>query len=177
MKAAASLTGETFDHKVAAIFNNEVSARNAAKTLVETTSLADAQIFVVGPNDAHPGWELEPEDRGIWRTLVRSHIWLALMGAGLGVILFAVLYILGIQFVVLNPKTSAAIAIGFGAVFGMMFAGLLTLRPDHMPYISIAQSALRKGKYVVAVHARSAEQLKEAETGLHQFNVQTISTL
>jgi hypothetical protein len=104
-------------------------------------------------------------------------LWLALVGGVLGVFLFAALYAFDIQFVVLNAKSSAAIAIGFGIIFGMMFAGLLTLRPDHMPYVSIAQSALRKGKYVVAVHAKSAEQLKEAESGLSQFNVKTIKTL
>lgn len=176
MKTPA-ITGEAFDHKVAAIFENEAGARRAADTVREQTTLRDAQIFVVGPNDSHPGWELEPEDRGIWKTFVRSHIWLGLLGIVVGFLLFLLLFGIGIGFIVASPMPSALIATGFGGILGMMFAGLLTLRPDHMPYISIARSALKKGKYVVAVHAGSAEQLKEANAVLDKLDVRTISTL
>lgn len=171
------ITGETFDHKVAAIFADEASAKHAADLVRDATSVSDAQIFVVGPNDSHPGWELEPEDRGIWRTFVRTHLWIGLVGLVAGFFVFILLFLLGIDFVVASPLASALIATGFGGIFGMMFAGLITLRPDHMPYISIAQSALRKGKYVLAVHARSAEQLREANTVLDKLDVKTISTL
>lgn len=171
------ITGETFDHKVAAIFADEASAKHAADVVRGATSVSDTQIFVVGPTDSHPGWELEPEDRGIWRTFVRSHLWIGLAGAVAGFLVFILLFLLGIGFVVASPLASVLIATGFGGIFGMMFAGLITLRPDHMPYISIAQSALRKGKYVLAVHARSAEQLQEAKAVLEKLDVKTIGTL
>lgn len=171
------ITGETFDHKVAAIFENEASATQAAKAVRDATSLREAQIFIVGPNTPHPGWELEPEDTGIWNTLVRSHIWLAVVGAMLGIVFFLILYVSNIPFITQNALTSALLALGFGAVIGMMFAGLITLRPDHMPYVSMAKSALRKGKYVVAIHATTAEQLKEANAALDKLDVKKFSTL
>ena len=177
MKIATSISGEHFDHKVAAIFQDEFSAKRAVDILRKTTSLQSQQIFVVSPNDTHPGWELEPEDRGIWHTMLRAHVWLGLVGAAAGLLLFLILFALGIAFVVANAITAAAIAIAFGAVFGMMFGGLVTLRPDHMPYVSVSQSALRKGKFIVAVHASSGDQLKEANDAFSTLQVKTVSSL
>ena len=177
MKIATSISGEHFDHKVAAIFQDEFSAKRAVDILRKTTSLQNQQIFVVSPNDRHPGWELEPVDRGIWRTMLRAHVWLGLIGAVVGLLLFLILFATGIPFIVANAITAAAIAIAFGAVFGMMFGGLMTLRPDHMPYVSVSQSALRKGKFIVAVHASSANQLKEANYAFNKLQVKTVSSL
>lgn len=173
----SGLSGETYDHKVAAVFENEAGAKRAATVVSLSTSLHDSQIFVVGPNDKHPGWELEPEDKGIWRTLLRSHAWLAIVGAIVGIGFFLILFVLNIPFVTQNALTSLALAFGFGAVIGMMFAGLITLRPDHMPYISTATTALQEGKYVVAVHATSAEQMREASNVLDRLNVKSTSSL
>lgn len=177
MKIATGISGEHFDHKVAGIFQDEFTAKRAVDTLSKTTSLQNQQIFVVCPDDRHPGWELEPEDRGIWRTMIQAHFWLGLVGAAVGLIVFFVLFVSGVPFVTTNGVTSAVIAVAFGAVFGMMFGGLMTLRPDHMSYISVSQSALRKGQFVVAVHARSAEQLQEANDAFSKFQVKTVSSL
>lgn len=177
MKIATSITGEHFDHKIAAIFQDEFSAKRAVETLRKNTSLQNQQIFVVSPNDRHPGWELEPEDRGIWHTMLRAHAWLGLVGAGLGLVLFFILFALDIPFVVANAITTAALTTAFGAVFGMMFGGLVTLRPDHMPYVSVSQSALRKGKFIVAVHASTADQLKEANEAFRKLQVKTVSSM
>lgn len=177
MKIDTSISGEHFDHKVAGIFSNESSAKRAADALSKSTSLRANQIFVIGPNDRHPGWELEPEDRGIWHTMLKAHFWLGLVGGGVGFILFWILYASGIPFVVQNALTTVLITTAFGVVVGMMFGGLVTIRPDHMPYIVIAQSALRKGKFIVAVHATSMEQLKEANAEFDKLQVKTVSSL
>lgn len=177
MNITTQLNGENLDHKLAVIFDNESSARNIAEILRNALRLNRNQIHVIGPNDRHPGSGLEPEDRGIWRTMVRAHIWLGIAGAIGGLLLFAILFFIGIEFVVANALTTAVIAIAFGGVFGLMFGGLITLRPDHMPYISMAQSALRKGKYVLAVHASSADQLVAVKAELHKLNLETITSL
>lgn len=171
------LTGEKYDHKIASIFEVEKNAQQAADALRQQTSLGDHQVFVITPNDSHPGWELEPEDRGIWRTMIRAHVWLGLAGLVTGLVVFLVLFGLNIRFVVENAVASALIAVGFGGVIGMMFGGLVTIRPDHMPYVSMAQSALRKGKFIVAVHAKNNDQLQEAQSALQKFNAEVIRTL
>jgi hypothetical protein len=177
MNITTQLSGEDLDHKLAVVFDSESSARNIAEILRNALRLGWHQIHVIGPNDRHPGFELEPEDRGIWRTMVRAHVWLGIAGAIGGLLLFAVLFFVGIEFVVANAFTTAVIAVAFGGIFGLMFGGLVTLRPDHMPYISMAQSALRKGKYVLAVHASSADQLAAAKAELHKMNLETITSL
>ncbi|MGB3612020.1 MAG: hypothetical protein WA987_16725 [Cellvibrio sp.] len=177
MKIDTSISGEHFDHKIAGIFDDEGSAKSAADAISKATSLRANQIFVIGPNDRHPGWELEPEDKGIWHTMLKAHLWLGIVGGIVGFVLFLILFSAGIAFVVQNATTTAAITTGFGIVVGMMFGGLVTLRPDHMPYVSVSQSALRKGKFIVAVHATSADQLKEANLEFDRLHIKTVSSL
>lgn len=171
------ITGETFDHKIAAIFASETEALDAAESIRSHTTLRDAQVFIISPHDPHSGKALEPEDRGIWRTLVRSHIWLGIAGAAAGLILFGFLMAADIRFVVANAVTAMFITIVFGATTGMMLGGLITLRPDHMPYLMKTQAALKEGKYVVAVHATSSEQQQEAEKLLNTGEGETTQSL
>jgi len=171
------VTGETFDHKAAAIFDREPDAEHAAERVRSHTTTRNAQVFVISPRDPHPGKELEPEDRGIWQTLVRSHVWLAVAGAAVGLLFFALLIALGVGFIRDNAMVAAVIIVVFFAVFGMMVAGLITLRPDHMPYLMTAQSALKEGKFVVAVHASSASQLQEAVDELNRIDADPVRSL
>lgn len=170
------VSGEVIDHKLAAIFDTEDEAQKSADAVLEATSLEPDQVQIVRPGDTYAGWELEPEDRGIWRTLVRSHLWLGLVGAVVGLSVFLVLFGVGVGFVANNGVVAASVLTVFGAVFGLMAGGLVTLRPDHMPYIITAQSALRAGKIVVAIHASDHRQLDEATKELHRWHVKTVSS-
>lgn len=170
------VSGEVLDHKLAAIFDSEEEARKSANAVLEATSLEPNQVQIVRPGGTYAGWELEPEDRGIWRTLVRSHIWLGLVGAVVGLSLFLVLYGIGVGFVANNGVVAATVLATLGTAFGLMAGSLVTLRPDHMPYIITAQSALRAGKIVIAIHARGHDQLEEARKELHRWHVKTVSS-
>ncbi|WP_297796883.1 hypothetical protein [uncultured Marinobacter sp.] len=177
MKSSMSLTGEHEDHKVAAVFETETDARGMAKSLCDSTSLAKEQVTVLRPSDRHPGEGLEPEDQGIWHTLVRSHIGLGIGGAALGFLLFLVMSASGLALVAQNGVVAASVFAALGLIVGLLMAGAVTIRPDHTPYLIKAQSALRKGKYVVAVHASSAQQLQEARSLLQSRNVNSVQTL
>ncbi len=177
MKQSARVTGESLDHKIGAIFDDESQAKSALESLRELEGLKQDQVFLVRPGDRHPGWELEPEDKGIWRTMLRSHLKLGLLGAALGLALYLVLMGLGVSFVAFNPVFSGAALIGVCTLFGLMWGGLVTLRPDHAPYIVAAQKALREGKFVVAVHAASQDQLRKTKTELAKLNAKTFSSL
>lgn len=177
MTLFSKVSGEAIDHKLAAVFDNDADAQHSAEAVLEATSLDPDQVKVVRPGDTHPGWELEPEDRGIWRTLVRSHLWLGLLGALTGLAVFMVLFMIGVGFIVDNGLVAAAVLAALFAVLGLLLAGLVTLRPDHMPYIVTAQSALRAGKTVVAVHARDRNQLKEARKELQGRFGKTVSSV
>ncbi|PXX90370.1 hypothetical protein DIT71_12835 [Marinobacter vulgaris] len=177
MNSSANLTGEKEDHKVAAVFDTEPDARGTAKAICEETSLTDEQVTVLSPNDRHQGKELEPEDQGIWRTLVRSHIGLGIAGAVAGFVLFLILSALGVGFIAQNTVVAASVMTVIAAAIGMLVAGAVTLRPDHTPYLMKAQAALSEGKYVLAVHASSLEQLQEAKSLLDARNVKTMPTI
>ncbi|NMT64280.1 hypothetical protein [Marinobacter orientalis] len=177
MKPSASLIGEQEDHKVAAVFDTESDARGTAKAICEETSLTDEQVTVLSPDDRHQGKQLEPEDRGIWKTLVRSHIGLAIVGAVAGFVLFLILSTVGVGFIARNAVVAVSVMTAFGAVFGMLAAGAVTLRPDHTPYLAKAQSALSEGKYVLAVHASSLEQLQEVKSLLNARNIKIMPTI
>ncbi|MFL1455386.1 hypothetical protein ACJO5Y_13185 [Marinobacter sp. GN3S48] len=177
MKPSMSLTGEHGGHKIAAVFDAETDARDVAKALWESTSLTDKQVMVLSPNDRHQGEELEPEDQGIWRTLVRSHIGLGVAGAIGGFMLFLVLNASGIGLIAQNTVVAASVFTAFGAVFGLLLAGAVTIRPDHTPYLIKTQSALREGKYVLAVHASSLQQLQEAKSLLKSRHIKTVQSL
>jgi len=164
--AETQLTGEHFDHKVAAIFASEADARQAAEQLRADTDLSDRQVLIMRPEDRHKGRELEPESRGIWRTLVRSHVWLFVAGAAAGLLLFLVTFFAGIEFVTQNALWAAGVFIVICSLVGAMVGGLVTLRPDHTPYIMATQAALEEGKTVVTVHARTAEQKQAAKEAL-----------
>jgi len=177
MKPSVSLTGEHEAHKVAAVFDTEPDAKGVAKALCEETSLTDEQVSVLSPDDRHQGYMLEPEDQGIWHTLVRSHVGLGIAGAVVGFAVFLILNILGINFITQNTVVAASVLSGLGLFLGLLAGGAATIRPDHTPYLMKAQSALRKGKFVLAVHATSPHQLKEAKSLLDARNVKTMKTL
>ncbi|MEX0606188.1 MAG: hypothetical protein WD623_14860 [Marinobacter sp.] len=174
MKSSAILSGEVVDHKIAAVFESSTEAENIALALREGTSLAADQVIIVSPENPRSARALEPESQGIWSTLVRSHIGLGMAGAIAGFILFSTLYSADVAFITQSLVVSAIVLTAIGGGIGLLLAGMVTLRPDHMPYLMLAQSALRKGKYVLTVHASSAQQLDEAKKTLRNRRVSSV---
>ena len=84
MPGNSALTGEVSNSKVAGIFASESAARAEAARVHATLQLSDAQVQVVTPTDRTPGRKLEPESRGIFRTMIRAHVVLGLCGAVAG---------------------------------------------------------------------------------------------
>ncbi len=64
------LQGEDFSHTVSAQYNSQASADQAVQRLIQSAQLAPHQIKVVQPHDPHMGRKVEPDDKGIARTLV-----------------------------------------------------------------------------------------------------------
>lgn len=177
MSTLSPVTGEASDTKVAAIFESEGRARRIAQALRRRLGLRPSQVQVITCHDRHPGRKMEPEDSGIFRTMVVAHVRLGLVGAAVGAVLFALLYLSGLELVTASPGFAAALIVGYGAVFGLMAGGLVTLRPDHDPYIHRIRDALEEGKSAVVVHAFDAEQRRVAKQALDEQGGETIRTL
>ncbi len=174
MKMTMHVSGETFDHKLAAKCGSATEAEKVADDLCSVTSLSRGQIRVIQPGTDHKGSKLEPEDQGIMHTAIRSHLWLGAVGAGGGLLLFLVMAAAGLPFVVQNLVWAGALFAVFGAVVGLLLGGAYTLRPDHTAYVSQSASALNKGYYVVAIHARDRDQVSEAQQYLKARHINTV---
>lgn len=177
MSILSSVTGELSDSKVAAVFDDEAEARAIARQVERMLGFQSSQVQVVTPSTTTPGRKMEPEGQGIFRTLIVAHYKLGLAGLVVGAVLFAALYMAGLEAVVSSPGLAAALAIGYGGVFGLMAGGLVSLRPDHGPYVAKVRSALQEGRCAIVVHAFDTTERDRAEELLAAHGGETIRTL
>ena len=177
MSETSPITGELSNSKVAAVFLNEPAARAAAQAVAGAMSLGSAQVQVITPSEPHPGRKLEPESRGIWRTIIVAHVRLGIVGAVVGLLAFAALYAAGLPFIVNSPVAAALALLFFGTVAGLMLGGLVALRPDHDRYVGATRDAMASGNTTVVVHAFSAEQADQAAEFLRGRGGEVTSTL
>jgi hypothetical protein len=134
---------------VAAAFDDRRSAQAVASELEHEPAL-EGEVAVIRPGDPLTARKLEPEQAGIWRTALRSHLIFGIAGALAGVTLSAVL-VASWPAATLSPGYTLMAVTMFSTFFGMMFAGLLTLRPDHDRVITAVRRALRAGRWAVVV--------------------------
>lgn len=177
MPEANAITGELSNSKVAAVFSSESAARAAALKVASSLSLGSAQVQVIAPGEPHPGRKLEPESRGIWRTIVVAHVRLGVAGAVVGLLAFFALYVGEVAFIISSPVASALVLLFFGTVAGLMLGGLVSLRPDHDRYVEATRDAMDAGRTTVVVHAFSVEQRREAAELLRTQGGEVTSTL
>ena len=162
------LFGEKSLTKVVGIFDSEAAARAAAVSLAEAARLAPDQVRTLSPHDEHGqrdkllGRKMEPEGRGIVRTLVRAHLVLGALGAAAGVALYAALRASGQPAILASPRLSLAAIVGLACVFGLLLGGLLSLRPDHVKLITDIRTALTAGSWAVVAHPVDATQTQAA---------------
>lgn len=177
MDSLSALTGETSTSKVAAIFDSARAARRIAHGLRRELQLKQSQVQVITPDTRHPGRKLEPEGRGIARTIIIAHLRLGAAGLAAGALAFGLLYASGLDLVTSSPGFAAALIMGYGGVFGLMAGGLVALRPDHDPYIHRVRDALEDGRSAVVVHAFDADQREAAKQALAARGGDTVQTL
>lgn len=171
------LTGEVSNSKVAAVFPSLPEARRAAAAVSTALSLGAAQVQVITPAEPHPGRKLEPETRGIWRTIVVAHLRLGVVGAIVGLVAFAVLMAIGLPFITRSPVAAALVLLFFGTLAGLLLGGLVALRPDHDRYVEATRDAMAAGNTTVVVHAFTVEQREQASDFLREAGGDVTSTL
>ncbi|MBX3724520.1 MAG: hypothetical protein KF823_01205 [Xanthomonadales bacterium] len=172
-----AVTGEASNSKLVAVFDHQESARAAAASAVARLSLQQAQVRVLAPGATDVGIQLEPEGGGIRRTIVVAHVWLGLAGMVAGGLLFVLLIVGGVAFVVESPWAAGLAMVGFGGIAGLLLGGLVSLRPDHDPYIHATRDALAAGRTAVVVHALSARQRTAAAECLAALGGKVTQTL
>lgn len=171
------VTGEVSNSKLAAVFDSEPLARAAATAVADEVRLQAAQVKVITATDPDPGIRLEPEGRGIWRTIVLAHAWLGIAGVVVGLLAFAAMMWLGVPAIAASPWISFVVFVVFGGMAGLLLGGLVSLRPDHDPYVLATREAAAKGQATVIVHALSADQADRAARVLSGLGANVTRTL
>ncbi len=177
MDTLSALGGERSASKVAATFDREATARTVARQLRAQLGLTASQVMVVTPADRHPGRKLEPEGEGIVRTILFAHRRLAVVGMVIGAAAYLVMRVMALAPILSAPWLSALVLVGYGGVFGLLAGGLVSLRPDHDPYILKVQHALRAGACAVVVHPFDPEQRDRAVQALEVRGGAPVRTL
>lgn len=155
-----SLFGEDSLTLVAAAFRDQRRAERVARALDRTPALHH-RVALVAPDDPAAGRKFEPEQRGIWRTLVRSHVILGVAGLAAG-LLAAAWLVQSWSAAAHSPWFTAMFAGTLGAFFGMLLAGLLTLRPDRSVVIRNMRDQMQKGKWAVVVHPQDVSAARRS---------------
>ena len=177
MKTSAIL-GERYVSKVGAVFSSREAADRAAEAVAERADVERSEIRIVEPDDRRESRKLEPESRGIARTLVRAHLTLGVLGAVSGGVLAGVLLLTGIGAFTASPWVTVLWLVAFGAVAGLLLGGFVSLRPDHDALNMKIEEVTRDGAHWgVVVHVRDHEHEKQARDVLVQMSGEVLTTL
>lgn len=183
MSIKQAIFGERSLTKVAALFPSRATAESAAMQVRQATGMDESQVKLVGPPDGSTtsssplSRKLEPEQAGIWHTLIRAHVLAGAAGAILGALLFLGLLAAGNVAVSSTPLMSLVSMVFFGGLFGLMVGGLITLRPDHARVISAVRHAIKRGGWAVVTHPVNHTQVEQATHELRLLSHQVVRTL
>ena len=175
--------GEKSLTKIAGVFSRQSEAEATVGRLLKLPGMQPGQIRLLGPQDAKihnrelMGRKLEPEQHGIFQTLIRTHVVTGLAGAVIGVLLYLFLLQQGYHSITSSPELAFIAIVGFAITFGLMLGGLVALRPDHIRLIHKVRTALRHNQWAVVVHPTDTHQTALAKDLLDHSDAEVHTTL
>lgn len=149
MNSFLSPFGERALTLVAGVFDSASAAEGMATRLQREPGL---HTVVAHPGDADLDRKLEPESRGIGRTLLRSHLLLIPAGTLVGALVAQQMIYWQWAGADASPGLALLYMSVIGAFFGGMGAGAMTLRPDRSVVTRHVHAALQRGGHAVIVH-------------------------
>lgn len=156
------LIDERYPSKVSAEFNARTLAEETAAALLREGGFDQEQVRVIAPGDSHLESKVEPEDRRIAGTLIRSHVVLGLAFLIVGLIVAWLLVTFGPPITRSNPIMTFIPFVLLLPMVGMLIAGAISLRPDHDLVVHQARIAAEEGHWTVVVHCASHEEQQRA---------------
>ena len=108
----------------------------------------------------------EPDQAGIWQTLLRAHARLGLLGFVVGVLVWYGFRLAGNAAVLLLPLLSFVAIVFFATLAGGLLGGLVSLCPDQTTLLQTVRGGLREGRWAVMAHPTTPEQAEAALRGL-----------
>lgn len=162
--------------RVAAIYNNEAAAKGAKQKLIDN-GISPGTIKMVRPDDSNISKKIEPESHGIAKTIVKSHGWLGLIGMVVGILIATFLVSSGPEMTQSSPMFTYLVFIFFGLIFGMMLAGLISIRPDHDPLITKTVEASQEQSWTIVVQTDDRDDIDLVKQLLEDSAVSMSETL
>ena len=176
MRNRFTLFGERSLTLIGAVFPDSGSAR-AAEHALERDAALNGEVAVIGPDDPLTALKLEPETHGIWKTAIRSHAVLGLVGLALGLLAALLLQATGWPAAVSSFGYLLLFLGVMGAFAGMLIAGMITLRPDHGIVIRQLREALARRHWALVVRPRSEDHALRAMERLQALGASPLRSL
>lgn len=161
--------------KVGAVFESEAAAKNAVKSLVSEGAINLQNIELVEPRDGSFEHKVEPEDKGIARTLLKSHLVLGAVGLLAGLLASTLLVTVGPQLTRANPAFTFIPLTLICVFLGLLLAGLVSLRPDHDRLINKSRNAAKSGRWSVVVHTANTEEKQRAKNVMKKKSAKSVA--
>lgn len=168
MKIRHVIFGEHSLTKLAGLFECQRDAERVAWELKRNAGLNDGQVSLVGASDGtaldSPTFsrKLEPEQAGIWRTLIRAHVIGAIAGMVAGLLVYAGFVVAHSSAILSTPAMSLVAMVFLGGLAGLLVGGLLSLRPDHYRVIAVVRRAIREEQWALVIHPVTEMQLDQS---------------
>ncbi|MCL7751413.1 hypothetical protein LV475_07360 [Guyparkeria hydrothermalis] len=166
----AEIISERFPHVVDAVFHDERRAREAASALATKAGLSNEHIHVVEPDDPQRAEQLDPEPSEISRTLLRSNAALGVIGAVVGLIVAGILIGAGFDWATASPGWVYGILAVVGGLFGMLSAGIVSVRLDHERVLADTRDASTHGEWTVVAHAHNEDEKHRVSELLKEYS-------
>ncbi|RYX95152.1 MAG: hypothetical protein EOO28_12095 [Comamonadaceae bacterium] len=171
--AIISGTGGPAFTLVAGTFRNPVMAADAARRLQDRMPTAEVRLVQPdtssGGDDGGASESVDgADDRGMFEMLGQSRVALCIAGAVSGLLVAGSMLASGWPTATASPVFILLTAAVGGAVTGLLFAGLLTLRPDRSYVIRQVRSRTRHGEWAVVAQPGDEEQADSARSLLRE---------
>jgi hypothetical protein len=163
------LMGDRSLTRLAAAFESEEVATEAARLLVQSAGLAPEQVRPLSPSMRGESRRLmlqpniAPRRAGFLRGLWRAEWVPVTLGAVAGWAVYVGFASTGLRAVLGRPLASMAIVLALGASIGLLAGGAMAMWPDRERLFTRIRAALRGGRWVVVLHPTSVEQVRRAE--------------
>jgi hypothetical protein len=168
---------ERYPHKVSGSFDTKVEAEIVLHQLRIHPDLRDIMVDLIGPQEHDQDIHLQPETIRVRKSLVREHVVWGSIGLGLGLGIGLLLVATGYPLFNTSPVYTTLVSALGGLTLGLLFGGMLALRPDQGLWAADVKDELKKGMWIVLVHARNGNQTEEANTILREKSVHQQETL
>tara|TARA_R110000764_G_scaffold174561_2_gene261033 strand:+ start:257 stop:769 length:513 start_codon:yes stop_codon:yes gene_type:complete len=147
--------------KVSAVYPDEFKARAGLQSVLSSSGLTSSVTKLVAPHDNHFDQKLEKNDKKVGLFMLKAHLSFAIFGIILGLLGAVILAFYGPAYTQASPVFTAIALSVLGFFFGLMLAGLVSLRPDQDGVVNQTREATQEGKWVVVVSTPSHEKTQQ----------------